>query len=323
MDKHDTASTARVLRGLVELARPMILELVYENSCILSTRIAIDVLDHFGIDAEPLVVRATVSNAVFARLCVEHGELPDGPLMDRWEQEHGAWVLGLGVPAPPGTVPLPRGWPGHLVAVVQRRLLLDLSLDQVNRPERGIGLGPLILPCRPDFLAGRQPFATLPGGCLVLYDAFPDDRSWHNSPDRAKGRWDRLTGAVIRKVRDYLAVGRRFDELLEAYLSTAGASPDGADPQDARYRELIALGPPALFFAVERLVHHRSGFLVELSADLGGLRPVDLPAGGTTEEVIETILSWAETVDRHVRILGALMPRNPSDHERSLRSAKR
>lgn len=83
----------------------------------------------------------------------------------------------------------PGQWPGHLVAICDRRWLCDWSIDQANRPAHGIEIPPLVLgPLQEAFLRGRKALATDgPGGQRVEYYALPGDRSYHESPDWQRG----------------------------------------------------------------------------------------------------------------------------------------
>jgi hypothetical protein len=88
-------------------------------TCIFSTGVCCDVLNHFGIKAEPLRVTASVHS--------DHGTI--ATLL-------GSDGCGQRLPkAGPGM------WHGHLVSLVADEYLLDSTLDQVN------GKNPNAKPC--------------------------------------------------------------------------------------------------------------------------------------------------------------------------------
>ena len=56
--------TELIMEGLVHVARPFLLRYYPEDSCVLSTRVSIEVLKRHGIPARPLPVRVQVYNAL-------------------------------------------------------------------------------------------------------------------------------------------------------------------------------------------------------------------------------------------------------------------
>jgi hypothetical protein len=99
--------------------------------------------------------------------------------------------------------PEPGKWPGHLVTVLGGQVLIDLTLDQADRPQHGILLPmPILAPCDPDFLAGQARVAGIVGGCRVVYEARPGDRSFERSNDwRSRKRRADVVGAAIRLLK--------------------------------------------------------------------------------------------------------------------------
>jgi hypothetical protein len=55
--------------------------------------------------------------------------------MERWQRESGAYTIGIGTGEPQAGK-----WPGHLITVVERKFLVDLTLDQGSRPQLKIML---------------------------------------------------------------------------------------------------------------------------------------------------------------------------------------
>lgn len=143
------ARIRRIAEILADVARPIILRHYAPHSCVESTRIGIRALAAFGISAVPVPVEAFVYNpaawvlwragtpaAEILRLTHEIAVGPTQP-----------WVFGLGVAEEHrgGQLPKPGWWAGHLVIGIRRaNLVVDLSLDQVDRPVRSmVGLKPV------------------------------------------------------------------------------------------------------------------------------------------------------------------------------------
>ena len=128
------------LQSMIEryslIARAEILRGHAPNSCIASTWITIQVFHNLGYEALPLEVRLSIGNAAYRQLCDRHGAPRNGGELERWAEEHGAQVIGIGFD-PPGP-----GIGGHLVAVVEG-WLIDGSIDQANDPSHGIVLPPV------------------------------------------------------------------------------------------------------------------------------------------------------------------------------------
>lgn len=106
------------------------------DSCIASTRVLVDTLAYFGIDATPTPTRA----AVFNRLAWGLAQQNKRP--SAWPPE--AWSVGVEGEGPA----VDGGWNGHLVAVVRKllpyRVLIDPSGDQFARPQHAIFATPLV-----------------------------------------------------------------------------------------------------------------------------------------------------------------------------------
>jgi hypothetical protein len=147
------------------------------RTCILHTRYAVDALRELGVRTRPLTTRVMVGNAEWRRLASELGRWP---LADEWTEE--TWCIGVGYgPDPREERP---GYDGHVIAVVNDRWALDLTIDQASRPQHGIELSPHHWPVTPAFLRGDQPdvFRT-EDGSVVVYDAMPDDKGFLTVPD--------------------------------------------------------------------------------------------------------------------------------------------
>ncbi len=160
---------------------------VRRDSCILHTRVAVDVLARLGVSARPLAVKVTVANSEWVRLGKRLNRPPE---RDEWTDD--TWVLGMGFGLDPRqTRP---GYDGHVIAIVNERFALDLTLDQASRPERSMVVGPHYWPAHPMFLRGERPDVHVStDGSVAIYQANPDERSFTQYPD-----WNlKITGSVV------------------------------------------------------------------------------------------------------------------------------
>src|SRR5206468_2721723 len=138
------------------------------DSCIASTAVAIDVLERFGLKSQALAVEVSVFNLPFVEHLRREGTLPQTPDDVRRWQQAGCHAVDID-----RKLKRPGGWSGHLVAIAADRWLVDLSIDQVNRPQQGILLAPLAWPVKKAFLRGQQPQSIDVGQVVLRYRAYP------------------------------------------------------------------------------------------------------------------------------------------------------
>jgi hypothetical protein len=101
---------------------------------------------------------------------------------------------------PPGTVQ-PSDWNGHLVAVIEHRTLLDLTLDSMRVPAAGLEPGPLVSPVPREFVKGEPVTIEVPDGIEVEYTPHLEDRDYLNREDwNDKPERDRVLGDVLRQL---------------------------------------------------------------------------------------------------------------------------
>jgi hypothetical protein len=187
------------LTTLAAVVRAEVLRHLRPDSCIATTRLLLDVLARERITAYALAVDARVANMAAERLLAAGAgaDSPDGRAA--WEAA-GAWVVAIerGEAAPDR-------WAGHLVAVAERRFLVDAALDQAARPERGIAImGPVVAPVGEPFLRGREGLVGQLGATTVRYRARPGDRSYRAAPDWADPT---RRAAALAAVQARLAAG--------------------------------------------------------------------------------------------------------------------
>lgn len=171
--------------------RPAILNEGFNaNSCVATVRVTIDVLKYFGVLAKPVPVRVFILNAAAARIAEEQGmeELQRVVQVQEPSDVGGPWTLGLGHDdGTPGA--------GHVVvAIVQERTMLDLSLDQASRPLKNLKFEPLVATVdNPAWftVAGEQVAYEIPqtdGNAALLY-THAEGHRYRQSPN-----WDRVSG---------------------------------------------------------------------------------------------------------------------------------
>jgi hypothetical protein len=170
--------------------------------CILTTRVAIDVLARFGIVAEPRPVICQVSNQAYEEwkcFCADH---PDATAAGA---PPSAWAVIAGLP-PEGRELGPKDWAGHLVAFVPARsLLIDLDFQQFARPRLGAPVPPAFAEVWPaDRPSTGRILAPAPGqpALFVRYerndenDAFLAAPDWNSDRDYVRAATDAIERAI-------------------------------------------------------------------------------------------------------------------------------
>jgi hypothetical protein len=165
------------------------------DHCILATRIGIEALRYFGIEAEPRPVIAMFFNKV------EADGFDTGLDGEAVKALPGAWGVGIGVDR---NAPDKRhGWNGHLVIEITG-YLIDLNSGQASRPEQQMPVPSSLTLKRPAVFEGRLAY-TLEDGVRAVYEPLADQR-WRQAPDwRGDDRHRRTTGKVIRAMRKLLS----------------------------------------------------------------------------------------------------------------------
>jgi hypothetical protein len=151
------------------------------DTCVLATRIGMDALRQVRIKSAPRAVSVIASTSAHDRL-VREGRFAEAAL-----GAEGAWSVGVGIRNPNNPKPAKAGkWDGHLVLIVEREWLVDLSADQFNRPHKGINVpGPIVARFKPGALTASGSLATRSpdGSTTVRYKADPENAAWKIAPD--------------------------------------------------------------------------------------------------------------------------------------------
>lgn len=174
-----------VVPFLLGRARKMILEEFEPTSCIISTRVAIEVLKAHRIRARAQAVAVE---------CLNPTAVWDSA-MGAKEPSPGSWIIGC-----EGTGQLDReenSWDGHLVAIftdAKGEVLLDLSADQFARPAKDIHAEPLAIRIQGDWPVGWR----WPNGSVVAYKPVRS-RSYRSSSNWDRGRWGPLYERIMEE----------------------------------------------------------------------------------------------------------------------------
>lgn len=194
-----------ILGRLQEVARAVIRRDFRADSCIGSTRTVTRVLEHFGISAKPLPVQVYIYNKSYVD-AVERGDWPptfDQVMFRHWCDRNGAWAIGVGVwDEAEGLKPGQYG--GHLVAFLPKHhLLIDASLDQAVRPQRGIVLPDVLqIPTTAEFEEGAASLSGVVNNCVLRYHQHNDEGRYLRSPDWADPKRTRkATEDILRYIR--------------------------------------------------------------------------------------------------------------------------
>jgi hypothetical protein len=189
--------TAFLERLCEEVPAAMTAHGLARRTCIAHTRVAPIVARQAGYRAEPLACQLVVLNGkAFARATELGRELT----ADEYQDGDGMWSLGIGYGQSPGT----KGYDAHVVTIVERKYVLDLTLDQATRPQHDIHLRPGWFPMPDGFMAGDSAPGVV-NGSFVRYTAMPEDRKFLTVPD-----WVliRPSDPIVRRVTTALD-GRR------------------------------------------------------------------------------------------------------------------
>lgn len=182
----DTLRARATALGLA--ARTAVLEVYRPDTCILTTKLLLELLREHDIPALPLAAGAILLNAPMARLVQERGWPGHASVTQGWQRAFGAYSIGIGYHAEAGLATGPTRYDHHVLCYVPGLGLLDASLDQASRPEHGIVAGVTLTEVGPLALAGHErAVAPLTAG-LVLYETRPAERAFLVAPGWQGGR---------------------------------------------------------------------------------------------------------------------------------------
>jgi CBS domain-containing protein len=206
--RQKVAKRQLVLDAYSRVARPVIRQVTSAESCIFSTRVTLEVLSRFGIGGRPLSVQAILKNRQRRhadQLRKQHGW--SDQQFNRFRDRAGAYSVGVGVNVPKAT---PHSFSAHLVAITNAGDLVDASLDQGSRPDRGIDVpGVVVVSGVPHgYQAGTDQWIgqVSPDGWSVEYLPVGDAGAFRVVPDwNLKEIYLPIATAIERLVREEVA----------------------------------------------------------------------------------------------------------------------
>lgn len=217
-----------VVTALAKVGRPPILEYFGRRSCIASTRIGLDVLAYFGVQAEPLPLFMLVLNGEAINLAatgMSQAELRAEMNKYGLDEPGGPWGIGVGA-----EIENSKDWAGHLmIAVPNLRVLLDMSFDQASRPHKDLSFpdeGQVFAAFDDAWWGGERSRTSFTGQVrdgsrvgLILDRDCADPEGYRRSANwRRQGRnngrgvFREVTGRIIRLVKDELASNLKPEE---------------------------------------------------------------------------------------------------------------
>lgn len=178
---------------------------VGQDVCVLATRVACLALSEVGLKASPLPCRVQAFSPRYRR-ALEAGEIEaangDTDAVARLVAE-GAHVVDIGHPDNEG-LPRPdgrRGYNAHLVALVERRWVVDLTIQQASRPTKSMVFEPHHFRVTPAFMAGG-PITLRTDDYSTLVYVRVDNNTYTVAPDWTNVRRDdRLVRTTAERLR--------------------------------------------------------------------------------------------------------------------------
>lgn len=198
------------------VGKPILRRYFRVDSCIGSVNVALKVMNRFGIKAVPRATRTFLFNAAMVEEMGRRG--PDAAAQPMSSYPPECWSVGLGhldEKTEPGK------WNGHLIAIVADSVLLDPSLDQAARPERGLDVTGFAAPLPEDWRTTPTLELRNDDGMQLLYQLTPQDLSYRFTPDWQR-EYNEIVAEIVRAMR-----GDRGDGGVAARARAEGA--DTAD----------------------------------------------------------------------------------------------
>lgn len=202
----------RIVEALMGIAPTAILTALprrwpTDGRCVIATRVGIEALRYFGIEAKPLVSAAMAGNAAWARWYHEGRPMP-------WPDE--VWNVGVGIDAEyvENDHRRPTGFNAHLVVLAELDegpVVIDLDSGQFARPDRSIlPLDATVGWWRDDTIAVVE----LAEEGVLIYKRHLDPPPFKQAPDWKGGK--SIAGPVIRLMREQLAGTAVPESLLQS-----------------------------------------------------------------------------------------------------------
>ena len=181
---------------LLKHARAEILRYYRIDSCIISTRVAVEVMKQLGYAAYPQSVACSVYNAAMVKRIQKLGWPSSQEEFQAWiKEDPSIWSVAIGHRHPGET-----GFVGHLVAIIEKNILVDLSLDQASRPQYNMELCPYARIVTDEFLKGEKSVAIV-NDMAIAYE-ITNESDWKLSSNWTdKRQYEPLVAAVLDKMK--------------------------------------------------------------------------------------------------------------------------
>lgn len=173
-----------LLKRLAPITYPALCEEYTFDCCIAAASILKRVFKQHGHQAEVIPVTVAVFNAAMLKL-LSHGPLPKDRQQRAMLMElSGAWGVGIQPASAVLSVLSDRrggGYGGHLLLRVED-YLVDATIKQVDRPDKGIVMPPMIVTRGATRLLAENKLHIEIDGCVVTYETL-NDQSYRTAPD--------------------------------------------------------------------------------------------------------------------------------------------
>lgn len=191
----------------IEGLRWLVKQWFIPNSCIMSTALMCQLLEGHGLIGFPLSCVVMVMNEIASNYIEDRFTLgaDNDQAMRDLANLPGAYIVGIGLSG----IPRPRRlrldvannkWVGHLVTIAidpkrNKKWLIDLTIDQADRPEHGIICQPYITAIDNDMLGSSFTIDSNIDGIntRILYDP-----QWGDMTYQATADWQNAAGELGR-----------------------------------------------------------------------------------------------------------------------------
>lgn len=173
-------SDVKLLDDLAKMVRARILTHYRPDSCIASVKLLIDCAKEQGIALRPLKCLVIAMNPYVTKQ-FEDGLILSSEDLKRASTHPDGWSVGI-MAAP---TPALNDFGGHLIAAtLDGNVIVDPSIDQVMRPEKGILTEAYAMALRNPLPFDKDwEFMVKIGPCLLHYSTQPEDTSYEGAPD--------------------------------------------------------------------------------------------------------------------------------------------
>lgn len=191
----------RVIEALVKVARPLMLDGVgtqafSRDSCIAACRIGSLALHEFNVQARVIGVAYIVLNAAYVKQVGEDKNVPESA--EELRGDSHSLAIGL-------------DWNdedniGHFALACGPRLLVDLSIDQISRPQRGFVFDqPLVANMPARWQSTRERVWTHTDAYSFAINAEPENKNFLRSRDwMTRSRYQPFVRATVAAMRELL-----------------------------------------------------------------------------------------------------------------------